>query len=601
MTTIETETTDLTHSGATYRGRIWTVPALQPWSGDTSTDADTYRTRNAAKTRRVRTWMGMRYANQQRWKPPVIDNSTGVIDCSVWPNVPWQQSSLEGGTSGRPEWGLANGDYLWSGYPGGNVTEDENICTLNLWMPEGAGPFPLFVWFHGGAWTVNSAIAYQTLGHRLALKGIAVASVEYPLSNFGWFYDDDATLEPTWDGPDFALQCQKAALQWLNDRKTSFGFDDITIGGTSAGGAAVLAMMEDSTTWGLFDNVWSTCGGGAGKRWGAEPNENNAGYRKLWSGYKQAITSTAPYIQDISTPSRTLEDAISADGYMSAVRNGLHPLTVQALSDARNRIKGWGGNLFYSYTGSRNVFPLKDGVTLSYDSSMEAFANDDVANKPMVISTAGNEASLVGYTTEASAPSLNPYEYARLLGYNGSIELFSETFMSSLDGPEQIRRAYNDSIFGFPAYYQAYKHSDNGNNAYLVNFNYKSDGNGAPYANHSTDRHMGIFGNLEWGVGLSGSEAKIYVDDLLFADGYMQLVANFCNSGNPNTEYSFAGDFSLFDTPAGFSLAAFDTTNKTWNVAGKFSATNATDAPPTVTQHTDFRVSAFDAYFNRRG
>lgn len=595
MTTMTAETTDAVSGGATYRGRIWTVTPQALGPEDVSTAATTYTSRNASKSARVRTWMGLRYANMARWTPPVVDNSTGLIGAATWPNVPYQQSNLEQSGVGRPEWGNENGDYDWDRYPGGNVVEAENVCTINAWAPEGAGPFPVFVWFHGGAWTVNSANAYQTLGHRLAMKGVSVFSVEYPLSNFGFFYDPTGATNP-----DFALQCQKMALEWIKVRAAAFGGDpdNITIGGTSAGGAAVLAMMEDTSTHSLFQRAYASSGGGNGQRYREGPCERNIGYAALYARYKKAIEEAAPYIRDAANPTRTLAAAITADGYLPAIRAGLTPQNVMALSDGGRRVRGFGGTLAMFDAASRNVFPLQDGVTLTYESSMAAVKADAFADKPLWLTTAGNEASLIGYNNTLITAPVNPYAFARLLGYMGPTELFAESFMSSLDYDEQVRRTYNDSIFGLPAYYIAYHHANNGNAAYLTLSNRKSPGNGSIYSNHSTDR-MDVFGNKEWSVGMTGSVARVFCDDILYADGYMQMIANYCKNGNPNTAYSFAGDFDLFASPAGFSLTAFNTTDEHWNIAGKNSATNATDAPATITPSTDFRTDAFDAYMAR--
>jgi acetyl esterase/lipase len=57
-------------------------------------------------------------------------------------------------------------------------------CTLDLYVPDGAGPFPVLVWFHGGGLTGVSKDADEAVnvGRRLAAEGIVTAVPNYRLS-----------------------------------------------------------------------------------------------------------------------------------------------------------------------------------------------------------------------------------------------------------------------------------------------------------------------------------------------------------------------------------------------------------------------------------
>ena len=109
--------------------------------------------------------------------------------------------------------------------------------------PAGAGPAPVVVFLHGGGWRLGSrhtagpayAGADPTPFERVALAGVAVASVDYRLSG-----------EATWPAQ---LHDAKAAVRWLRARSDELGIDPARIAawGESAGGhlAALLGLTGD--------------------------------------------------------------------------------------------------------------------------------------------------------------------------------------------------------------------------------------------------------------------------------------------------------------------------------------------------------------------
>lgn len=596
---------DVTVGAATVRGQVWTSTPIIPNAEDISGDRATYITRNSAKSSTCDAFMNLRYANAGRFAAPVAYTMpAGVYDAQGWSDVPYQSYISEYGDNGRPEWGVDNGAYNWAGYPNGGVIEAENPLTLNVFAPSGrVGTLPVVVMFHGGGYTVNSAISYLTLGHRLSQKGLIVVLVEYRADVFGWNYNPDWAAEPEWDGPDFALQDQKMGLKWVYDNIASFGGDasNITLMGTSAGGASTLAFYEDESTWSWWSRAICSSGGGIGQRWKEGPSARNKGYVEKAAEEARMFTAIGNSLKDWTDSTRTLTEAIAATSLATALRNSISPLVwlgVRGGGERYNSIRA--GSSAKSYRASTNIYPLQDGDTLEYPTSLAAFQADDVAGKTLWILTAGNEANLIGYNQTTDEPSVNAYSWARNLGYVGEDELFDAAFMSSLSSREQRRRAYNDGVFGAAAYLIARQHTLNGNTSYLELFNYKSPGNGSDYANHSTDM-IYSFGNVEWGVGMSGDEARVYTQDIFFADGRMQSIANYAMHGNPNTDYSYSADPDLFATPAGYTMVAYNDTDKNWNVSGKFSEFNAEDSPATVVNHDLFRQNAFGNYETRLG
>ncbi len=104
---------------------------------------------------------------------------------------------------------------------------------LDLYLPEGAGPFPVIVWIHGGGWVGGDKDGGPAI--RQMSRGYAVASINYRLSYEAKF---PAQIE----------DC-KAAVRWLRANAATYNLDANRIGawGSSAGGhlAALLGTSAE--------------------------------------------------------------------------------------------------------------------------------------------------------------------------------------------------------------------------------------------------------------------------------------------------------------------------------------------------------------------
>ncbi|MFC6885190.1 MULTISPECIES: alpha/beta hydrolase [Actinomadura] len=110
--------------------------------------------------------------------------------------------------------------------PGGDIP-------VRVYTPEGAGPHPAFVWFHGGGWTIGSLDENEFACRAVcAASGAAVVSVDYRL----------APENPYPAAADDA----HAVVRWIGEHGADLGLDParIAVGGESAGGnlAAVTAL-----------------------------------------------------------------------------------------------------------------------------------------------------------------------------------------------------------------------------------------------------------------------------------------------------------------------------------------------------------------------
>jgi acetyl esterase len=109
----------------------------------------------------------------------------------------------------------------------------EGGVRIRLYRPEGKGPFPVLLYFHGGGWVVGDLDSHDQVCRSLARRAPAlVINVDYRLAP-----------ETPFPGP---LDDCEAALRWAASRAALLGGrpDRIAVGGDSAGAnlAAALAL-----------------------------------------------------------------------------------------------------------------------------------------------------------------------------------------------------------------------------------------------------------------------------------------------------------------------------------------------------------------------
>jgi acetyl esterase len=116
------------------------------------------------------------------------------------------------------------------------AVEDRTIgagIRIRLYRPQGKGPFPVLLFFHGGGWVVGNLETHDHVCRSLARRGGAlVVNVDYRLAP-----------ETPFPGP---LDDCETALRWAAAHATEIGgrADRIAVGGDSAGAnlAAALAL-----------------------------------------------------------------------------------------------------------------------------------------------------------------------------------------------------------------------------------------------------------------------------------------------------------------------------------------------------------------------
>jgi acetyl esterase/lipase len=105
---------------------------------------------------------------------------------------------------------------------------------VRIYTPEGSGPFPILVWYHGGGWVVGDLDTADPTARHLAVGAdCVVVSVDYRLA-------------PETKFPGAADDCYAATI-WAAQHATRLNGDPsrIAVGGDSAGGnlAAAVALM----------------------------------------------------------------------------------------------------------------------------------------------------------------------------------------------------------------------------------------------------------------------------------------------------------------------------------------------------------------------
>jgi para-nitrobenzyl esterase len=148
---------------------------------------------------------------------------SGVYEAHHWPEPAVQQAS--------PLLGLEH--------------SSEDCLYLNVWVPEGDGPFPVMLWFHGGGYISGSPSQLLYNGEQLArAQQVIVVNAGYRLGvlGYGWFSEIAPELAPD---SNLGLRDQVAALRWVYDNMAAFGGDpdNITIFGESAGGFSVATLL----------------------------------------------------------------------------------------------------------------------------------------------------------------------------------------------------------------------------------------------------------------------------------------------------------------------------------------------------------------------
>lgn len=172
------------------------------------------------------------------------------------------------------------------------MEHSEDCLYMNIWAPAGKGPFPVYVWIHGGGFTGGHAFESMYDGVEMTKEGILCISVDYRLGVFG-FLDLEPLLGAEYAGSaNNALRDLIAALDWIQKNIAAFGGDPsrVTIGGESAGAKLTDVLMAVPSAHSLFHQMISESGG-AERVWTKAQSKTVAhGFGDNW----RTLTGTEP-------------------------------------------------------------------------------------------------------------------------------------------------------------------------------------------------------------------------------------------------------------------------------------------------------------------
>lgn len=115
------------------------------------------------------------------------------------------------------------------------ISVGDTEIKVRIYTPEGSGPFPLFIYYHGGGWVIGDLETADPSCRMIANKtGSVVVSVDYRLS-------------PEYKYP-VPFNDSYEALKWVYEYAVDLNGDasNITVGGDSAGGnlSATVALRS---------------------------------------------------------------------------------------------------------------------------------------------------------------------------------------------------------------------------------------------------------------------------------------------------------------------------------------------------------------------
>ncbi|CAL8131722.1 unnamed protein product [Orchesella dallaii] len=121
---------------------------------------------------------------------------------------------------------------------------------------QSSGNLPVMIWFHGGAFTVGSSLAY-TPTKLLGRGDIVLVVVHYRLGTLGFLSTGDE-----FSPGNYGLKDQAQSIRWVNENIHAFGGNPnlVTIFGESAGGASVIYQLLTPLNKGLIHGAIAQSG-----------------------------------------------------------------------------------------------------------------------------------------------------------------------------------------------------------------------------------------------------------------------------------------------------------------------------------------------------
>jgi para-nitrobenzyl esterase len=183
-------------------------------------------------------------------EPPVGSHRFGApVPAEAWQGV--RDATAYGATAQRRSFGEV------TAIPEPSIPGDATL-NVNVFTPvpgDHDARLPVFVWIHGGGYKAGSPASPWYDGRAFNRDGVVTVTLSYRLGfdGFGWIPDAPHNR---------GLLDQIEALRWVQRHIAAFGGDPgrVTIGGQSAGGGSVWALLASPAARGLFSAAISHSG-----------------------------------------------------------------------------------------------------------------------------------------------------------------------------------------------------------------------------------------------------------------------------------------------------------------------------------------------------
>ena len=136
-----------------------------------------------------------------------------------------------------------------------NEDSSEDCLYLNIWAPEGKGPFPVLLFIPGGGYLHGGNDEPLYDGAHLSKMGEQIVIVaNYRLGPFGFLAHEEMIAEHGPKSANLGLLDQRAALEWIHRNIAAFAGDpeNITLAGNSSGAGSVCFHLVSSDSQSLF-------------------------------------------------------------------------------------------------------------------------------------------------------------------------------------------------------------------------------------------------------------------------------------------------------------------------------------------------------------
>lgn len=206
-----------------------------------------------------RKYLGVRYATAQRFTYATpVTKWDGIYDATHYGNVCPQNRTFYEHLE-IPERLFYHNEFRQDQV----FHYDEDCLNLNIFSPDGTGPFPVLVFIHGGGFDSGANYDSAIDGAAYAKRGIVFVSIHYRVSIFGYFTHPDIQRAYGHDG-NFGLDDQFTALRWIKENIADYQGDanNITVMGQSAGAISIQYLSLSPKCDGLYQRAIMLSGGG---------------------------------------------------------------------------------------------------------------------------------------------------------------------------------------------------------------------------------------------------------------------------------------------------------------------------------------------------